>query len=112
MTSLREEDGHETARKEKCTAPARMPWVSPQNCEGCGQCVNRCPRGILSMTETNVADVYVPWMKQVDKCLGCGVGEGRCPTGAMRLVRDEGKGIPLDVRALAHPLDSSPPINA
>ena len=33
--------------------------------------------------------------------MGCGVCLGRCPNEAMTLVRDERKGIPLDVRMLA-----------
>lgn len=74
-------------------------------CAGCGACVAACPFEALTLAD---GAARLDW----DKCLGCGVCEGRCPTGAMRLVRDEGKGIPLDVRALAHPLDSSPPINA
>jgi Pyruvate/2-oxoacid:ferredoxin oxidoreductase delta subunit len=33
-------------------------------------------------------------------CMGCGVCVEQCPTQAMTLVRDEKKGIPLDVRVL------------
>jgi Pyruvate/2-oxoacid:ferredoxin oxidoreductase delta subunit len=33
-------------------------------------------------------------------CMGCGVCVQQCPAEAMTLVRDEKKGIPLDVRLL------------
>jgi formate hydrogenlyase subunit 6/NADH:ubiquinone oxidoreductase subunit I len=36
-----------------------------------------------------------------EKCLGCGACEVKCTNQAIRMVRDERKGIPLDVRALA-----------
>ena len=39
--------------------------------------------------------------------MGCGVCVGRCPSEAMTLVRDERKGIPLDVRLLAQELAES-----
>jgi Pyruvate/2-oxoacid:ferredoxin oxidoreductase delta subunit len=32
--------------------------------------------------------------------MGCGVCEAQCPNDALELVRDERKGVPLDVRAL------------
>jgi NAD-dependent dihydropyrimidine dehydrogenase PreA subunit len=35
-----------------------------------------------------------------EKCMGCGVCEGHCDTGAIVLVRDERKGVPLDVREI------------
>ena len=39
--------------------------------------------------------------------MGCGVCVGRCPIEAMTLVRDERKGIPLDVRLLVQELAES-----
>jgi Pyruvate/2-oxoacid:ferredoxin oxidoreductase delta subunit len=35
-------------------------------------------------------------------CMGCGVCEGQCSQHAITLVRDERKGIPLDVRAMVN----------
>jgi ferredoxin len=34
------------------------------------------------------------------KCMGCGICIDACPNHARSLVRDEGKGLPLDVRLL------------
>jgi ferredoxin len=63
-------------------------------CNQCGACVDACPFNALS---TNDAGVERNW----DKCMGCGVCVEKCPTQAMSLVRDEKKGLPLDVRLLA-----------
>jgi heterodisulfide reductase subunit A-like polyferredoxin len=62
-------------------------------CIGCGDCEHACPFGAM----------HVPYRAEVtwDSCMGCGVCEGQCATGAVTLVRDERKGIPLDVGALA-----------
>jgi NAD-dependent dihydropyrimidine dehydrogenase PreA subunit len=61
-------------------------------CIGCGDCEDACPFGAI----------HVPYRAEVtwDSCMGCGVCEGRCVTGAIALVRDQRKGIPLDVGAL------------
>jgi len=63
--------------------PEQMPWVLPVNCEGCADCVNRCPQGILLMIETNASDVFVPWMAEVDYCSGCGKCTLGCVMGAI-----------------------------
>lgn len=61
-------------------------------CAGCGTCEELCPFEAVQVDETAV----VKW----EACMGCGVCVGQCPNEAVSLVRDEGKGIPLDVRAL------------
>jgi ferredoxin len=63
-------------------------------CNQCGACVDACPFHALS---TNDSGVERNW----EKCMGCGVCVEKCPTQAMSLVRDEKKGLPLDVRLLA-----------
>lgn len=63
--------------------PKKMPWVIPSNCEGCGDCVNRCPRKGLTMVETNVAGVYVPWLLDPDLCTGCGKCASGCVMGGI-----------------------------
>lgn len=66
--------------------------VDEGNCTACGTCVDSCAFWALSLNGM----CQVNW----EKCMGCGVCVGQCSIGAMSLVRDEKKGIPLDVRAL------------
>jgi len=63
-------------------------------CSACGMCVSACPFGALSL---DGARVIVDWQL----CMGCGVCGEQCPHQALSLVRDERKGVPLDVRILA-----------
>ena len=62
-------------------------------CTNCGKCADACPFGALSF-ENKKLDFN--W----DKCMGCGVCNSQCPKDAMTLVRDEGKGMPMDVREI------------
>lgn len=61
-------------------------------CVACGTCEDACPFGAIHVDETAV----VNW----ETCMGCGVCVVQCPDEALSLVRDERKGLPLDVRLL------------
>jgi NAD-dependent dihydropyrimidine dehydrogenase PreA subunit len=61
-------------------------------CNACGICADACPFDSLKLNGTATLD----W----NKCMGCGVCVDQCVTGAIALVREERKGIPLDVREL------------
>ena len=63
-------------------------------CTACGNCVELCPFAALSLNEETIG---LDW----DRCMGCGICVGQCPSEAISLVRDEKKGVPLDVRLLA-----------
>lgn len=63
-------------------------------CTACGTCIDVCPFSALSENEICVA---VDW----ERCMGCGICVELCPNEAISLVRDEKKGVPLDVRLLA-----------
>jgi len=68
--------------------------VNQEECEACGTCVDTCPFNAMSLNETSSV---LDW----ERCMGCGACEVKCPLEAITLVRDERKGIPLDVRCLA-----------
>jgi len=68
--------------------------VDTNLCATCGTCVDICPFLALSLDESSAA---LDW----DKCMGCGVCVDKCQNKAINLVRDEAKGVPLDVRLLA-----------
>jgi Pyruvate/2-oxoacid:ferredoxin oxidoreductase delta subunit len=67
--------------------------VDKDLCVACGTCVNTCPFGASSLGEGGIT---VEW----HTCMGCGVCIDSCPNHARSLVRDERKGLPLDVRLL------------
>ena len=66
--------------------------VDELGCIACGDCEEACPFDAVHVNGTAVVD----W----EKCMGCGVCVGQCQTETMTLVRDERKGIPLDVREI------------
>lgn len=68
--------------------------IDMERCALCDDCVEACP--FLAITRTDEAIVH-NW----ERCLGCGVCEVKCATGAITMLRDERKGVPLDVRMLA-----------
>jgi ferredoxin len=77
------------------TASGYVSEFSASACEACGTCAEACP--FDAITVNGHAQVIY------EKCMGCGVCVDRCPNDAIRLVRDPGKGIPLDVRTIGIP---------
>jgi ferredoxin len=63
-------------------------------CNACDICVGACPFGALSTDGV----AHLNW----NKCMGCGVCVTQCSLEAISLVRDERKGMPLDVEVFAH----------
>jgi NAD-dependent dihydropyrimidine dehydrogenase PreA subunit len=76
------------------TASGFLAQVDEAACKGCGTCQRACPFDAIRVN----GHAAVNW----EKCMGCGVCEGQCPNHAVTLVRDERKGIPLDVAAMVH----------
>ncbi len=71
-----------------------VPSINSAACALCGDCVEACPFQAIRQGD----DVVIHnW----EKCLGCGVCAVKCETGAITMIRDERKGIPLDIRTLA-----------
>lgn len=67
--------------------------VDAHMCNGCGECVERCPFGSIELVEGTAV---------VDRrgCMGCEVCVSTCTEGAHSLVRDPSKGVPLDIQVL------------
>lgn len=68
-------------------------WVDETLCGACGTCVDLCPFGAQSLETYST----IAW----DTCMGCGVCVDQCPNDALSLIRDERKGIPLDLKVLS-----------
>jgi ferredoxin len=64
--------------------------IDSASCTACAACGDACPFGAIDTD----GEVRVRW----EACMGCGVCTAQCPEKALSLVRDERKGIPLDVR--------------
>lgn len=68
--------------------------VNASACKACGACQRTCAFDAIHVNGKASVDS--------NACMGCGVCEGQCPRHAISLVRDERKGIPLDVRAMVN----------
>jgi hydrogenase-4 component H len=70
--------------KEPCIVPDRYrgkPEFDPENCIGCGACVNVCPTEALTMTDDLKAQPPVRIIKQrYDTCIFCGNCQENCTT--------------------------------
>ena len=87
--------GIEAMRKHGVPMVASSGYVAHVDeaaCTTCGACEEACPFGAIRMNGTAALD----WQA----CMGCGVCVDSCPSQALSLVRDEKKGMPLDVRLL------------
>jgi len=62
-----------------------LPWVIPEYCEACADCVNVCPVFGLEMWETENRDFSIPWLSNPDTCIGCGKCEESCTWGAISM---------------------------
>lgn len=64
--------------------------VDEDLCIGCGDCSEYCQFGALEVVDGVNRVLY-------EKCMGCGICVSKCPQDAISLVRDEAKGIPLEI---------------
>jgi electron transport complex protein RnfB len=65
------------------TAIARSDFhsvVDAAQCDGCGQCTERCPFGALALADEVVT-------VDLARCVGCGLCAAACPAGALHLER-------------------------
>jgi Pyruvate/2-oxoacid:ferredoxin oxidoreductase delta subunit len=69
-------------------------FVDDTLCIGCGACEVYCQFGAISVS--NGGSVGIASV-DVAACMGCGVCTTKCEQGAVELVRDESKGIPLEL---------------
>ena len=71
--------------------------VDEDLCIACADCVDYCQFGALEMGDMFMGVNY-------DECMGCGVCVDKCAQGALTLVRDEAKGVPLEICSLMEEL--------
>jgi electron transport complex protein RnfB len=61
--------------------------IDPDNCTGCGTCVNICQMQAITLTE-NVAKI------DLDRCIGCGSCAAGCKSKAAKLRRQSRRTVP------------------
>ncbi len=55
-------------------------YVIPDECIGCGICVNQCPVDAITMNADNIACI------DPDLCVNCGMCASACPTSTIELL--------------------------
>jgi Pyruvate/2-oxoacid:ferredoxin oxidoreductase delta subunit len=67
--------------------------VDTDLCMGCGDCTPYCQFHALEVVDGMNHVIY-------ESCMGCGVCISKCDHGALSLVRDNAKGLPLEICSL------------
>ncbi len=62
-----------------------LPWVIPEQCEGCSDCVDACIVHGLKMYKTSKEGIFLPWLEDPDICVSCGKCAAVCATGGIIL---------------------------
>lgn len=62
-----------------------LPWVIPEQCEGCSDCVDACIVHGLQMCKTEKEGIFLPWLSDPDQCVSCGKCAAVCATGGVVL---------------------------
>jgi electron transport complex protein RnfB len=79
---------------------AASPFVAaadPEECIGCGVCLDRCQMEALSLDDEDKV------VLDLDRCIGCGLCVSTCPSGALSLQRkpeDAQKRVPGNVKEM------------
>ena len=63
--------------------------VDPEECTGCGTCVERCQVNAVKMDDS--LDISII---NLDRCIGCGNCVSTCPSGAISLIKKEKDVVP------------------
>lgn len=66
-----------------------MPWISHEQCVGCGICVDKCPAGAISIRD-GIAEL------EINSCIRCGICHDVCPSSA---IRHDSELIPQEIQA-------------
>ena len=72
-------------------------------CIGCGECIRHCVFGAIQLvTAPGDGSRRKKAVIDFEKCFGCGVCEGQCRQDCISLHPHAGKGMPLNIEALAN----------
>ncbi len=74
------------------TSSGFVSQIDEEQCIQCGQCAEHCQFDAISVNGWVTVDS--------DRCMGCGVCVDKCEQEAMTLIRDAGKGEPLEIQRL------------
>ena len=93
-TLLLRRDAGAAAAARRCWPPlATSAELDEALCIGCGECIETCQFGALSLDG-------VTSRVDAEKCMGCGVCVSHCAQGALSLERDAARGEPLEILEL------------
>ncbi len=60
--------------------------IDEEKCQGCGECVEICPSGVLELQEKDGKKVAV--VVNQEECLACRACEAQCPNNAITVIED------------------------
>ena len=64
-----------------------VPEIDPDDCTGCGTCVEHCPAGAIAVSKRGKARLTR------SKCIGCAECAAHCPTGAIPVQWGDSEGV-------------------